>query len=223
MGIDIGSFPAQMSEAWFNRLHGISFPTLGHYLEVGFCEPGLTRQCGSGRVVGTAITVRTTAQDSTMLHHAVSQLRERDVLVIDTGGDLRHAPVGLVIATAASIRRASGVIVDGLVTDIDEISPLGIPLYSKGRSVLTTKLLGQSEGGLNVPVSCGGVTVRPGDIVLADSNGVAFFDSAVLEALLSEIEEDDAAEPHLIARLHAGAILGHETGATETITKLIGE
>lgn len=221
MSIHIGDVPPQMLEQLFKRLHGISFPTLGHYLESGFCASAISRQCGQGRIVGTAFTVRLTAQDSTLLHHAVSLMRERDVLVIDTGGDQSHAPVGLVIASAANIRKASGIIVDGVVTDIDEIEPIGIPIYAKGRSILTTKLLGTSEGGLNVPISVGGVAVNSGDIVLADSNGVAIIPLGILEGLLDTVEEDDASEPELISKLKAGARLGDETGASDMIENLL--
>jgi 4-hydroxy-4-methyl-2-oxoglutarate aldolase len=220
--MQIESFPDELSSEIIHRLQNVSFPTFGHYLESGFCDPTIQRLCTKYRIVGQAITVRLTAQDSTLLHHTVSQLRKNDVLVIDMGGDFKHAPVGLVVATAAKLRGAAGIVVDGAVTDIDEIADLGIPIYAKGKSILTTKLLGQSEGSLNSPITCGGVSVNAGDIVLGDSNGVAIFTREVVNALLSEIEEDDKAEPDLIAKLQRGALLGDETGASQMIKNLDG-
>lgn len=217
MPIIIGDQPQTLPADLVEKLERVSFPTLGHYLENGFADSGLTRQVGRGRVVGRAITVRTTATDSNMLHHAVGYLEPGDVLVIDTGGDLRHAPVGLVIAAGAAILGARGIIIDGVVTDVDEIADYEIPVYSRGRSVLTTKLHDIDSGGMNIPVVCGSVGVQPGDVVLADANGVFFASVATVEAIIDTALEDDAEEPELVAALRAGARLGDETGATETI------
>lgn len=217
MSIRQGQFPPPLEETLIATLNTISFPTIGHYLESGFCSYTIQKLCGVGRVIGQAITVRLTAQDSALLHHTVSKLRQHDVLVIDMGGDIAHAPVGLVVATAAKISNAAGIIVDGVVTDLDEISQLGLPVYARGTSILTTKLLAQSEGGLNIPVTCGGVQVEAGDIVLADANGVAIFPQHILRDLLPTIIQDDADEPLLIDKLYSGAILGDESGASDLI------
>lgn len=202
------------------KLEKVSFPTLGHYLEEGFAEPSLRREVGTKRVVGRAITVRLTATDSTLLHYAAGNLEPGDVLVVDTGGDRRHAPVGLVLAAAAKARDAAGVIVDGVITDTDEIAELDITVYAHGRSMLTTKLHGIDAGGVNVPVVIGGVGVQAGDVVLGDANGVFFASSSVVERIVDIALEDDAEEPELIRAIVAGARLGDETGATQTALAL---
>lgn len=217
MSISNVEFPPQLDEKFIESLKSISFPTIGHYLETGFCNYQIRRMCGVGRVIGQAVTVRLTAQDSTLLHHTVSRLRANDVLVIDTGGDVSHAPVGLVVATAAKVRNAAGIIVDGVVTDLDEVAELGIPVYAKGTSILTTKLLAQSEGGLNVPITCGGVHVNSGDVVLADTNGVLILPQKVIRELLPTIIQDDADEPLLLNKLLSGSMLGEESGATDLL------
>jgi 4-hydroxy-4-methyl-2-oxoglutarate aldolase len=220
MPITLNPAPAQLDTALVAKLERVSFPTLGHYLEEGFADPALVRQAGSGRVVGRAVTVRTTATDSTMLHHAVGYLEAGDVLVVDTGGDRRHAPVGLVVTAAAASRGANGIIVDGVVTDIDEIAGLGIPVYAYGRSMLTTKLQGIDSGGHHVDAVVGGVLIRPGDVVLADANGVFAAAAGVLEQVIDIALQDDDEEPELIDRIRAGARLGDETGATKTVLSL---
>ncbi|HEY8587969.1 MAG TPA: RraA family protein, partial [Naasia sp.] len=216
MPIVLGPSPAALDPVLLEKLGRLSFPTLGHYLEEGFADSGITRQVGSRRVVGRAITVRITATDSTMLHHAAGTLESGDVLVLDTGGDVRHAPVGLVLTAAAAFKGAAGIVVDGVVTDVDEAADFDLPVYARGRSVLTTKLHGIDDGGLNVPVTCGGVIVRPGDVVLADSNGVYFGDPAVVAGIVDTALQDDAEEPELVEALRGGARLGDETGATAT-------
>jgi regulator of RNase E activity RraA len=217
MPVTIGPTPSALPQELLEKLARVSFPTLGHYLEEGFADPGIVRLAGTTRVIGRAVTVRTTATDSTMLHHAAGLVEAGDVIVVDTGGDVRHAPLGEVVASALSFRGAAGAIVDGAATDIDEIAGLGLPVYGRGLSMLTTKLHDIDAGGLNIPVVCGGVVVRPGDVVLADANGVLFTPAAVLEQLIDTALEDDAEEPDLVQALRDGGRLGDLTGASATI------
>lgn len=220
MPITIGPAPEPLPSDLVGKLERVSFPTLGHYLEEGFADPGIVRVSGTRRVVGRAVTVRTTATDSTMLHHAAGLVEAGDVVVIDTGGDVRHAPLGEVVASALVFRGAAGAIVDGSATDIDEIAGLGLPVYARGLSMLTTKLHDIDAGGLNVPVVVGGVVVNPGDVVLADANGVLFASAAVLAALIDTALADDAEEPELVEELRAGGRLGDLTGATASVQAL---
>ncbi|MBF4573203.1 RraA family protein [Herbiconiux sp. VKM Ac-1786] len=212
-----GPAPAPLPAELVSKLSRVSFPTLGHYLEEGFADFGIRRLTGTARVVGRAVTVRITDQDSTVLHHAAGWCEPGDVFVVDTGGDTRHAPVGEVLAATLSIRGAAGVIVDGVVTDLDEVEPFGLPVYARGSSVLTTKLLSLDAGGIHVPVVCGGVAVNPGDVVLADRNGVFFASVAVVEAIVDTALADDAEEPELVEELRRGARLGELTGASEAV------
>ncbi|MEV6347463.1 RraA family protein [Actinoplanes sp. NPDC051851] len=221
MTLTIGTPPASLSDELVAKLTKVSFPTIGHYLEEGFVEPGIQRQCGTNRVVGRAITVRLTGQDSTLLHHAAGYCEPGDVFVVDMGGDTRHAPVGEVLAEVLHARGAAGVIIDGVMTDIDEVEPLGLPVYARGRSVLTTKLLHLDAGGVHVPVSVGGVVVNPGDVVLADRNGVFVAAPAVLESIVDVALEDDAEEPDLVRQVRGGERLGDLTGATEAVNRIL--
>ncbi len=220
MPITIGPAPEPLPSDLVEKLERVSFPTLGHYLEEGFADPAIVRVAGTRRVVGRAVTVRTTATDSTMLHHAAGLVEPGDVVVIDTGGDVRHAPLGEVVASALVFRGAAGAVVDGSATDIDEIAGLGLPVYARGLSMLTTKLHDIDAGGLNVPVVVGGVVVNPGDVVLADANGVLFASVAVLAALIDTALADDAEEPELVEELRAGGRLGDLTGATASVQAL---
>lgn len=214
--------PAPLDPELKAKLERVSFPTIGHYLEEGFVEPAITRIVGARRVVGRAVTVRVTAQDSTALHHAAGWAEPGDVFVIDTGGDTRHAPVGEVLAATLSLRGAAGIVVDGVVTDLDEVEEFGIPVYARGSSVLTTKLLSLDAGGHHIPVTCGGVSVRSGDVVLADRNGVLIASPDVLAGIVDIALADDAEEPELVAELRAGARLGDLTGASAAIAGFAG-
>jgi 4-hydroxy-4-methyl-2-oxoglutarate aldolase len=220
MPLDLRELPAPLDTALAERLRTVDFPTLGHYLEEGFCDPALQRWAGEGKLVGRAVTVRTTATDSTVLHHAAGLVGPGDVLVVDTGGDRRHAPLGEVLVNALASRGAAGAVVDGLCTDIDALRKLGLPVYAYGRTPLTTKLHGLADGALCAPVVCGGVPVHAGDLVLGDANGLIIAPAGRLAAVLDEAIEDDAEEPALVAELWEGKPLGSLTGATETLRRL---
>lgn len=221
MAIVIGDSPAQLDPELLSRLGRASVPTFGHYLEVGFVSPEIRRLCGTGRIIGRAITVRLTAQDSTLLHHVVGQLEAGDFLVIDTGGDKTHAPVGEMIARAVAARGGLGVLVDGVLTDLDEVEAQGIAAYARGTSTLTTKLLHLDEGGINVPVVAGGVLVHAGDVVLADRNGLFVSPAGQLGALIDTVLADDEEEIDLAQQLADGARLGELTGASDAVAKLL--
>lgn len=217
-----GEAPASLPAALREKLEKLSFPTLGHYLEEGFADTEIRRiVAAGGRVIGSAFTVRTTATDSTALHHAAGLIGEGDVLVIDTGGDRRHAPLGEVVAAQLVARGAAGAVVDGVVTDTDEIAALGLSVHARGTSMLTTKLHGIDAGGVNIPVTCGGAVVNPGDVVLADANGVLFVALDVLARIVDIALADDAEEPELVEELRTGAPLGSLTGASDTVAELL--
>lgn len=217
-----GDAPSTLSDELRHKLERLSFPTLGHYLEEGFVDSTVRRVVDGGqRTIGTAFTVRTTATDSTALHHAAGLIEPGHVLVIDTGGDQRHAPLGEVVAAQLAARGAAGAVVDGVVTDVDEITELGLTVHARGTSMLTTKLHGIDGGGVNVPVTCGGAVVHPGDVVLADANGVLVVPLATLEKIVDIALEDDAEEPALVADIRSGSPLGTLTGASETVAALL--
>ncbi|MFD5558439.1 RraA family protein [Streptomyces sp. NPDC127068] len=220
MPLDLRDLPAAPDADLLAKLRRVDFPTLGHYLEEGFCAPELQRMAGTERIVGRAVTVRITATDSTMLHHAAGLVEPGDVVVVDCGGDRRHAPLGEVVVNALASRRAAGAVVDGLCTDIDALRALGLPVYAYGRTALTTKLHGIADGSLCAPVTCGGVPVHAGDLVLGDANGVIIAPAERLAAVIDEALADDAEEPELVAQLWAGEPLGSLTGATDTLRRL---
>ena len=95
-------------------------------------------------------------------------------------------------------RGAVGVVVDGVVTDVVELRAAGLPVFARGTSVLTAKRIASPRSAVNVPVLCGGVMVNPGDVVMADDNGVLVLsaDEAANAA--------DRAEPAILARLRSG-------------------
>lgn len=213
--------PPKLSDELREALSAVSFPTIGHFLEEGFVDPVIRAMVTPVKIVGRAITVRITPPDSVLVHKVTELLEPGDVVVIDTGGDTRHAPVGEMVALAAKERGAAGIVIDGVCTDILEIRQMQFPVFARGTSVLTTKLHGLNSGGINIPVSCGGVVVNPGDVVMADDNGVLILHPDVASSVVDRARTSDSREPETRTFLYQGGSLPERTGANRIVQRLL--
>jgi 4-hydroxy-4-methyl-2-oxoglutarate aldolase len=131
---------------------------------------------GCPKLLGTAITMRVTAAGPTRpaAHMGVDPIMaagKGDVIVIDNAGHLDENCWGEIMTYASIQRGISGVVIDGACRDVDVIKTLGFPVYARGRVPLTAR--GRTmQDAYNCLIRCGGVQVRPGDIIMADDNGV---------------------------------------------------
>ena len=192
--------------------------TIGHFLHTGFMEPAIRGLFLEVRIAGTAVTVRAPGADGVMVHHAVGKARPGDVLVIDRCGDLKHACVGGAVAYAVRKAGIAGIVVDGFMADIGELRAYGVPVWARGLSPVTTKALGLG-GGFCVPVSCGGVSVRPGDAVFADENGVLVLNPADIGWAAPRAIGMQQEEKRTLARIDAGESYADIIGSTAVIEK----
>lgn len=214
----LNDMPARIPAGIIEKLSGVETATIGHVLHGQFADRGIGAVLTDRRVAGTAVTLRIPGPDSTLLHHAMGLIRPGDVLVIDRCGDLIHACWGGVITNCAHNAGLAGAVIDGPGTDFNEVRRLGFPLWCRGPSPITTKILGL-EGALNVPVSVGGVAVEPGDAVLADESGVVFLKPGQAEAVADKALEMQARELVLLERLKAGEKLGDISGASAIVAQ----
>ena len=191
-------------------LRRVEIPTLGHFLEEGFCDQDLRPMNSGPQLVGRARTLDLTEPDAFAVNRALLALAPGDVLVIRVAGR-GHAPVGAVTAHAAIAQGAAGIVVDGPVTDQAALRELQdrLPVFATGLTARTTKrsgaLAGETDGALDRVIEVAGVSVRPGDLVLGDAQGILILPpegpgNDVLDAALAS----DAAEPALVARIASG-------------------
>lgn len=159
-----------MSDA--TGFHGIPTTTIGDLLgSEQFMDLGIRPLWDGARLAGPAYTVRCAPNDNLMLHAAIYRAEPGSVIVVESGGDLEYALAGGNVCAIAQRRGIAGFVLDGVARDIGEIRDLGFPVFGCG--------LVPNPGGkfavspLNEPVTCGAVTVQPGDIILADEDGVA--------------------------------------------------
>jgi 4-hydroxy-4-methyl-2-oxoglutarate aldolase len=207
----VGPTPAPVNADLAERLRGVEPSTVGHFRDRGFAH-GLRQIVDGGTAVGTALTVRLADMDATAVHCAVDLLGPGHVLVVDMGGDRERASVGAVVAAIARQRGATGIVVDGMVTDRGDLERTGLSVHARGVSAMTTRVLGV-EGDINLPVSIGGVVVHPGQVVVADADGVLFLDADEAAEVAERARDAQERERELLPRLLAGASLAELTGA----------
>lgn len=206
----------RLSPDLVERYRAIEPATLGHILEFGFCDPALQPLWRPCQVVGPAFTVRCTALDSAIVHVAIDMAEPGDVIVIDRNGDEKHACWGGMTALAAKVKGLAGAVVDGCATDLTEIQELAFPVYARRLSVLTTKGLAL-EGEINIRIQVGGVPVEPGDLVVADSNGILIVPPEVAEAVVDEAEQRQKRELWVQEQLRKGVRLSELSKAAEKL------
>jgi 4-hydroxy-4-methyl-2-oxoglutarate aldolase len=161
------------------------------------------------RVTGPVITVMLGPADksATAGRHlgtaAIEAAQPGDVIVVAAGGRVEAAGWGGVLSLAAIIRGVSGVIVDGACRDVDECATLGMPVYALA-AVPTTARGRQAEVDWNTAVDVAGVTIAPGDLVVADGSGVVFVPAGRAADVVAAAERIAAREAAMAGRLRAG-------------------
>jgi 4-hydroxy-4-methyl-2-oxoglutarate aldolase len=142
--------------------------------------------------VGVALTIRLPAGDNLGALMASLVAQPGDVLVVDGGGEATAALVGGRLARVAMSRGVRGCIVDGAVRDVAELERLGLPVHA--RAVTPRRATKTREAVIGCTVTCGGARVGPGDLVLADRDGVAFVPRELLAEALARAEQAAASE-----------------------------
>ena len=186
--------------------------TIGHTRTVGFVDPAIRPVYRLRRVVvGPAATLKLTPGDTTHTRAALTDLREGEVLVIDAGGVGPAACWGEMTSLCVKVRNGAGVVIDGFVTDVVEIEDMDVPTWSRGVSALVGRRLTR-EGGAGVPVQCGGVVVNPGDLVVADDNGIVVIAPEEAEAAYAVAREYEDRSPHQRKWILGGGLLADLVG-----------
>ena len=138
-----------------------------------------------GRIAGPAFTVRTARHDNLMLHAAIYRAEPGDVIVVEAGDDGMAVAGGNVCAIAQK-RGVAGFVIDGVIRDIGESRAQNFPLFARGRSPIPGSKEGPGE--INHPIRCGGVVVQPGDVVIADDEGIVVVPLAKAEEVLKKAQ-----------------------------------
>ncbi len=158
----------------------------------------------SMKVAGPAFTVDVRPGDNLMLHAALNLARPGDVVVVDGKGDTTCAITGALMMNQAKAAGLAGVVVDAAVRDVEEIRELGFPVFSVGSNPNgPTKFV---PGRINSPISCGGVVVHPGDLVVGDADGVVVVARQEAAALIDLATKKVADETKRLEAIRAGKL-----------------
>lgn len=190
--------------------------SLGHLTDFGFIK-GLKPNKAVNKIVGPAITVKIPHLDSTALHLVFDYSQRGDVLVVDMSGDVERACWGGMSSYAAVRKGIAGAIIDGCICDVEEVDTLDFPVYSRGVSGMTTKMLG-IEGEIGTPIAIANAVIHPGDLVFADRDGVAILSPKAADFYLPKIRRLEESESKIKDRLDKGENLSSISGAIKYVS-----
>lgn len=170
----------------------------------GSVDPVLSPIQQGARVAGSAVTVLSHPGDNIMIHAAIEVCQPGDILVVTTTAPSTHGMFGDLLATALMTRGVRGLVIDAGVRDTADLREMGFPVWARHVSCQGT--VKNTPGSVNVPVTIGGITIEPGDVVTADDDGVVVVarDEAdwALEQSLARLDKEAGTR----ARLEAGEL-----------------
>lgn len=186
--------------ALLKRIASYTVPELCDGMEVfSAMDYQLKPWIGDGKIIGYALTVNVPTGEGAIVTDAIEIAHAGDVIVISGHGNCNSSYWGDHRSQCARIKKVAGVVIDGAFRDIEGCKEAGVPVFAKGLTCGTANKSG--VGQLNVPISCAGVTVLPGDIIVGDSNGVCVIKLEEAEAILKRTERKVAAQKRTLEEM----------------------
>jgi regulator of RNase E activity RraA len=208
LGFRILPSPARLDTALVDRFRGLATPNVADAMgRFNFMDAGMRSRTGLP-LCGLAVTVNARPADNLMIHKALQVASAGDVVVVNTSGNTTSAVFGELMCNTAVAAKLGGIIVDGAIRDVDGLTALGFPAFS--RTVCAGGCDKDGPGEINVPISCGGTVVMPGDIVVGDRDGVAVVPRAHAEEVLSLVSALLQRETKRVAEIKGGGLFRAE-------------
>ena len=184
----------------------------------GLLDPGITPIQRGARIAGSAVTVESAPGDNLMVHAAVEVLEYGDVLVVALRAPGIHGMVGDLLAASMRRHGCVGLVIDSGVRDSAELNEMGFPVWSRG--IYSAGTAKATPGSVNVPVVLAGAAISPGDVIVADDDGVVVVPRAEAGAALEAARQRYDKEEDTRARLEAGELGVDFYGLRDTLAGL---
>lgn len=170
--------------------------------QTGALRPAIKPLAAALRLAGPALTIEVKPGDNLVIHQAITLSRPGDVLVIDAKGDVDCGLWGDLLTLAAQCAGIAGLVIDGAVRDSEAIVALGFPVFTAGVCINAPRKTG--GGAINRSIVCGGVRVRPGDLIVGDRDGVVSVERARVDDVVRQARRREEREEAVRAGLRAG-------------------
>ena len=188
-----------------NQLAGFGVATIHEAMgRLGLMKPCMRPIYAGAHLCGTAVTVLLHPGDNWMMHVAAEQLQPGDVAVAAVTADCTDGFFGDLLGTSFRARGAVGLVIDGGVRDVRDLTAMQFPVFS--RAIHAKGTIKATLGSVNVPVVCAGALVQPGDVVVADDDGVVVVPAAQAQQVAAAAAAREANESDKRARLAAGVL-----------------
>ncbi len=215
IGFRILPSPPRLDASLVGAFRGLASSNVADAMgRFGFMDPGIQSRSGLP-LCGLAITVNARPGDNLMVHKALQLAEPGDIVVVSTNGNTTSAVFGELMCRTAIARGLGGLVVDGAVRDAEGMTALGFPAFS--RTVTPGSCDKDGPGEINVPVSCGGVAVHPGDIVVGDRDGIVVVPRADAAAVLELVRAVVKNEELRVGEIQSGKVF--KADIDETLRK----